>query len=297
MRPIRPGERGPAVEDIQRRLLSLGYDLGPSGVDGVFLGRTAEAVSLFQSREGIADDAVVGEETWAALVDRTFTLGDRVLYLKLPHFHGQDVHVLQEALSSLGFACGDLDGILGAYTEGAILEFQRNTGLPADGIAGDDTFRAIRSLRHVWEGKDSGAHSAAVAGPARAAAVLARVRFAVGGVDAMGRDIAERVVNLARATTPDALVELLAGDEEVDSGVALVLRVRESGMMSAEAGTPVVVFRDDDRLASRLVTAAESSPEAPAEVVLEVSLTRSCGEHELQRTAVRLLDALCVVFD
>ena len=76
MRPVRPSDRGPAVEDIQRRLLALGYDLGPTGVDGVFLGQTAEAVRSFQLSHGLSEDGVVGEETWSALVDAGFTLGD-----------------------------------------------------------------------------------------------------------------------------------------------------------------------------------------------------------------------------
>ena len=95
MRPVRPGARGPAVEDIQRRLLALGYDLGRTGVDGVFLGLTADAVRSFQSVNGLSEDGVVGDETWSALVDAGFKLGDRMLYLRLPHFHGHDVLALQ----------------------------------------------------------------------------------------------------------------------------------------------------------------------------------------------------------
>ena len=90
MKPILPGGRGPAVEDIQRRLLALGFDLGPTGVDGVFLGKTRDAVIAFQTGNGLSEDGVVGGETWAALVDATFKLGDRTLYLRLPHFHGRD---------------------------------------------------------------------------------------------------------------------------------------------------------------------------------------------------------------
>ena len=65
MRSVRPGNRGPAVEDIQRRLLSLGYELGPTGVDGVFLGLTSEAVRAFQQEHALSEDGVVGDETWS----------------------------------------------------------------------------------------------------------------------------------------------------------------------------------------------------------------------------------------
>ena len=64
--------------------------------------------------------------------------------------------------------------IFGAFTERAVREFQRNAGLPNDGIVGPDTARTISNLRHVWEGKDSRSHSAAQVAPARAAEVLAQ---------------------------------------------------------------------------------------------------------------------------
>jgi len=96
MRPVRIGDRGAAVEDIQRRLRTLGYELGITGIDGVFFGLTAEAVRAFQQEHGLAEDGLVGDETWSALVDATFTLGDRMLYLRLPYFHGHDVALRQE---------------------------------------------------------------------------------------------------------------------------------------------------------------------------------------------------------
>ena len=182
MNPVRPGDRGSAVEDIQRRLLVLGYDLGRTGIDGVYLGRTREAVEAFQREHGLAENGVVGDQTWAALVDATFTLGDRMLYLRVPHFHGRDVRSMQEALNALGFACGLTDGIFGTFTERAVREFQRNAGLAADGIVGADTVSALTNLRHVWEGKEPHAHSAA----------QARARAALRGSRAARRDLRSR---------------------------------------------------------------------------------------------------------
>src|SRR5574340_768330 len=91
VRPITQGDRGPAVEDVQKRLLVLGFDLGSTGVDGVFWGVTLAAVRAFQQERGLSEDGIVGDETWAALVDATFRLGDRLLYLRVPYFHGADV--------------------------------------------------------------------------------------------------------------------------------------------------------------------------------------------------------------
>lgn len=297
MKAIRPGDRGPAVEDIQRRLRRLGYDLGPTGVDGVFLGRTADAVREFQTCSRLSEDAIVGDETWSALVDATFTPGDRMLYLRLPHFHGHDVQVLQEALNALGFACGATDGIFGTYCERALGEFQRNAGLVADGIAGDETIASILALRHVWEGKDTRPHSAAHLASARAQSVLARVPFAVSGLDGMGRGIADRLANLAVATTPEARVEAIAYGEAASLEARFTLTLCADGTALASEGRPVVRFDPSNTLAARLLIALESAKAQCNQVAVETGDIAEDDEHELQRAAVHLLDAVCLVFE
>ncbi len=59
---------------------------------------------------------------------------------------GQDVSDLQLILQSLGYNPGAIDGIYGNRTMNAVIEFQRNNGLVADGIAGSDTFNMIFQL-------------------------------------------------------------------------------------------------------------------------------------------------------
>ena len=296
MRPVRPGDRGSAVEDIQRRLLALGYELGRTGVDGVFLGATADAVGAFQAEHDLAEDGLVGERTWSALVDASFSLGDRMLYLRLPHFHGHDVTVLQQALNALGFACGEVDGIFGAFTERALREFQRNAGVATDGIVGPNSVRTIVNLRHVWEGKDSRAHSAAKTAPARAAEVLERSDIVVVGDDDVGRSVAERLENLAHATTERARLHVLASGEE-PSTLSAVLRICGTGTARAVPGRPVVRVEGHDDVASRLLTALEAIPGACREVVIELDAEHVGDELSDQQAAVLLLDAVCAVFD
>ena len=177
MRVVKVGDRGAAVEDIQRRLLTLGYDIGPTKVDGVFLEETADAVRSFQSDSSLYADGIVGPRTWSALVDSTFLFGDRMLYLRTPHFHGNDVRELQWALNSLGFACGDEDGIFGTFTERAVVEFQQNAGLGADGIVGPASFGALAGLRHIWAPRSTGAHSQAHGAPVDRAGRLPRLEL------------------------------------------------------------------------------------------------------------------------
>ena len=52
---------------------------------------------------------------------------------------GDDVAELQQRLGALGFDAGRVDGIFGDDTAGAVREFQRNAGLPDDGILGATT--------------------------------------------------------------------------------------------------------------------------------------------------------------
>lgn len=291
MRPIRKGDRGPAVEDVQRRLRVLGSDLGPTGIDGVFLGATLAAVRDFQRRHALAEDGEVGPATWAALVDATFTLGDRLLYLRSPYFHGADVRTLQGALNVLGFAAGDPDGIFGAYTERAAREFQSNAGLPADGIVGPDTVRALSNLRHVWADKAPEALGALRRAPARSAGVLSRWLIVVVALDGSGAALARRLQNLALASNPDAHVDLGDAETARTADVAVLLGA-DSGIDAGELPT-VLAGDGGDSLARRLEVGMCSSPARP--LTIRVALSgEPADEHDVQRIAVGLLDGLCL---
>jgi N-acetylmuramoyl-L-alanine amidase len=132
------GAEGEAVADVQRRLADLDF---PPGVDpeGVFREGTRAAVEAFQYRRGLRVDGVCGRQTWSALVEAGRRLGDRFLYRRSPMLRGDDVAELQQRLSALGFDTGRVDGIFGDLTSAALGEFQRNAGLPVDGIAGAAT--------------------------------------------------------------------------------------------------------------------------------------------------------------
>ena len=70
-RPIlRKGARGEEVAALQRALVSLGYDVGRTGADGIFGRRTLAAVKAFQRENGIAVDGVVGPITYGKLDER-----------------------------------------------------------------------------------------------------------------------------------------------------------------------------------------------------------------------------------
>ena len=56
---------------------------------------------------------------------------------------GNRVETLQRALGALGYQVGEPDGIFGEQTRRAVVAFQRNNGLPTDGIVGRKTAEAI----------------------------------------------------------------------------------------------------------------------------------------------------------
>lgn len=146
---IAPGDRGEAVADVQRRLVGLGYELGPTDVDGIFAQHTQEAVLQFQATCRLPETGEIDTRTWRALVGATYGLGDRAIYLRTPFFFGNDVRDLQERLGALGFHFGDIDGLFGPQTDAALREFQHNCGLVADSILGPSTLTALESLDRI----------------------------------------------------------------------------------------------------------------------------------------------------
>jgi len=151
MRIIRSGSRGDDVRDVQHRLLALGAPIDADELEGSFGGTTEAAVKAFQQRRGLLVDGRVGPETWSELLEAGYRLGDRTLYLRYRPFRGDDVRALQRRLNALGFDAGREDGILGAGTDEAIREFQRNVGHEVDGIVGPETLTALERLRPPLE--------------------------------------------------------------------------------------------------------------------------------------------------
>ena len=146
MRLYHHGDRGEPVRDIQDRLNALGFKTA-ADERGIFDLDTGSAVREFQASRGLAVDGIVGSDTWKALVDAGYRLGDRLLYHRIPMMRGDDVAGLQRALDALGFDAGKVDGIFGPETLAALLDFQRNRQMPEDGIAGREVAQQLSLLQ------------------------------------------------------------------------------------------------------------------------------------------------------
>ena len=139
------------VAEVRARLHRLG--LVEDGRGDAFDDDLDRAVRQFQQERGIAVDGIVGTQTFRRLEEARWRLGDRVLSFLPGHLMvGDDVLALQERLTGLGFSPGRPDGIFGRLTDHAVREFQLNTGLPTDGTAGPDTFRALGRLTRTVSG-------------------------------------------------------------------------------------------------------------------------------------------------
>ncbi len=93
--------------------------INPNGTDGVFGAGTEAAVKRYQTRKGIAADGVVDTTTWEKM--------------------REDIRPLQIALANRGYEVGYIDGIATERVYNAVLQFQKDNDLTADGMIGSAT--------------------------------------------------------------------------------------------------------------------------------------------------------------
>src|SRR3954454_3128409 len=155
MSSLRRGGRGGGVTEIRAALGALG--LIESLDDDLTTGRHVAlelfdedldyAVRAFQQHRGLLVDGVVGEATFRALKEASYRLGARTLYHQFgAPLYGDDVATLQARLQDLGFYTGLVDGYFGLQTHNALMSYQREYGMAADGICGPETLRSLYFL-------------------------------------------------------------------------------------------------------------------------------------------------------
>ena len=137
-----PRDRRPlligAAAAIVLILLAIGIARLVSGGDDDEGGTTTQTVTTVAQQTEPATTAAETETTPSVTattvpVDVTLKSGDS----------GNEVKQLQEALTALGYDVGEPDGAFGPSTEEAVKQFQADSGLPADGVAGPQTLQAI----------------------------------------------------------------------------------------------------------------------------------------------------------
>ncbi len=189
--PLKRGQRGEPIRDLQRRLGAAGFS--PDGAEaGVFCASTEAAVAKFQEARGLHASGVCDEQSWLSIIEAGWKLGDRLLVHGAPQLRGDDVEDLQRALNHVGFDCGRPDGILGPATIGALVDFQRNCGLDSDGICGRKTVHMLEVLRRQ-SGSGPGVASVRENESIRQATSLHSLRIVIGqfgGLSSLARSVA-----------------------------------------------------------------------------------------------------------
>lgn len=131
----------PAVAAAQVALAREGLYRGP--IDGLDQRTTKTAVRAFQRQHDLISDGVAGTQTRRAMGPwARHELGLRELAIGMS---GWDVAELQFLLAWHGFPSARFNGNFSWHVAAAVKHFQQNTGIPADGIAGAQTLRALRT--------------------------------------------------------------------------------------------------------------------------------------------------------
>jgi N-acetylmuramoyl-L-alanine amidase len=147
---LRLGDTGPLVAQLRRDLSSFGLLSPAAQFDDASAGFDAEvdrAVRAFQQGRQLIVDGIAGPATQRALMDARWRLGDRtVSYTLSAPMTGDDVATLQAQLSGLGYNIGRPDGLFGAVTDAAVRQFQRDCGLPEDGVFSVKTARELARI-------------------------------------------------------------------------------------------------------------------------------------------------------
>ena len=137
------GGASPSTGALQIALRAQGLYAGP--LDGIAGPGTVRALRSFQQRAGLPPSGRLDRRTRLAMPRLGRPLaGKRVVGMRSTA--GWDVSVLEFGLARLGFDPGRIDGRFTTDTRGAVQRFQRYARLPADGMVGKATFRALRRI-------------------------------------------------------------------------------------------------------------------------------------------------------
>lgn len=139
----------PRVEEIQRGLLQTRDYVGL--VDGVVGNRTRQAIANYQRSAGLRVDGEVSDELVehirytqqiAAASEFTGSVAD----VESDPSEAARLRQVQTGLAELGYAPGEITGDLTSTTTRAIVQFQKDRGLPVDGAISPELLAEISKM-------------------------------------------------------------------------------------------------------------------------------------------------------
>lgn len=151
-----PGAKGAVVKSMQQKLAALSKiytGIQTISADGSFGGNTSAALRRFQPQFGLTADAILGQKTFATLASVYAAVQDGqrpkvvtryVGYVMQQGSSGDWVRFLQSYLNGVsGIPDQTVDGKFGPTTQKAVIAFQTQQGLTADGKVGSITWSRL----------------------------------------------------------------------------------------------------------------------------------------------------------
>ena len=137
------GKSGKDVKALQNRLIELGWLSGSAS--GKFDDATEAAVIAFQKKAKLWADGKAGPKTIEKLFSSSAPKSSKPANSSTLEkgSEGSEVKKMQQRLKDLGYLEESPDGKFGDATEAAVIKFQKNNGLTADGKAGTATLNKL----------------------------------------------------------------------------------------------------------------------------------------------------------
>lgn len=138
------------VQTVQRRLSDRGYEVGQ--IDGIWGESTAGALKKFQKDKNLQASGQLDEQTLAALgvaaagaatTAQPAGRGYVPTAKRTSSLSGNAVRQAQQQLENRGYDVGAVDGRWGPGTRQALMRFQQDRSLPANGQLDEQTMAAL----------------------------------------------------------------------------------------------------------------------------------------------------------
>lgn len=169
---LRNGSKGVEVQLVQYYLSAIAVfynEIPDVSIDGRFGRQLEQAVVSFQKRFGLIQDGVIGQATWNRIFEVYSSLDQEIVPPNTPAPYpgrplqqgssGESVIVIQSALNTVSSQFNVIpvvvvDGIFGSTTRSAVIAFQRQFNLPADGIVGPATWDLLLTTANTIDEGD-----------------------------------------------------------------------------------------------------------------------------------------------
>ena len=150
VRPVKSGEKGDAVKQIQQQLTRLGYYT--DNLTGQYGSSTKKAVQLFQKANGLAENGSLVTIEMRKLLNEGKSITAAEYYWSVPLTSGdkgEAVTKLQARLKELGYFTDDISGRYRDTTEDAVKLFQMANSLEVTGDADANTRAVMNSAQAI----------------------------------------------------------------------------------------------------------------------------------------------------